>query len=145
MRQLSAIAAAGLVLACPVWVWWVVGQLDADFDDLDYYIRPPELPPGLEPALGISGMAVAVLCALVLLVATSLEWLDRRWRQVIGPLVLAGIGTGYGWRILTAGGIGANLGAGLVTLFGVPTLVATLVSALVRSILLVRQARRRRS
>ncbi|AUH39094.1 hypothetical protein CXR04_01450 [Streptomyces sp. CMB-StM0423] len=135
----------GLVLACPVWVWWAVGQLDADFDDLDYYMRPPELPPGLEPALGISGMAVAVVCAVVLVVGTWLEWFDLRWWQVIGPLVLAGIGTGYGWRILTAGGIGANIGAGAVMLFGVPTLFATLVWALVRSILLVRQARRRRS
>ncbi|MFF0724429.1 hypothetical protein [Streptomyces sp. NPDC004134] len=145
MRQLSAVAAVGLVLACPVWVWWAVGQLDADFDDLDYYMRPPELPPGLEPALGISGMTVAVVCAVVLVAATALEWFDWRWWQVIGPLVLAGIGTGYGWRILTAGGIGANIGAGFVMLFGVPALFATLVWALVRSFLLVRQARSRRS
>ncbi|AZM50265.1 hypothetical protein DMB38_34805 [Streptomyces sp. WAC 06738] len=145
MRQLSAVAAVGLVLACPVWVWWVIGPLDADFDDLDYYIRPPELPPGLEPALGITGIAVAVVCGLVLVVATCLEWFDWRWWQVIGPLVLAGMGTGYGWRILTAGGIGANIGAGFVMFFGVPALVATLVWALVRSVLLVRQTHRHRS
>lgn len=145
MRQLSAVAAVGLVLACPIWVWWAVGQLDADFDDLDYYMRPPELPPGLEPALGLSGMIVTLVCAGVLLVATWLEWFDWRWWQVIGPLVLAGIGTGVGWRILTAGGIGANLGAGFVMLFGLPTLIATLAWAVLRSVQLIRDARRRRT
>jgi len=49
MRRLSGLAATGLVLACPVWVWWVVGQQDANGDDLNYYIRPPELASGWSP------------------------------------------------------------------------------------------------
>lgn len=45
----------------------------------------------------------------------------------MGPLVLAGVGAGAGWRILTAGVIGASIGAGFVVVFGVPTLVFVLV------------------
>ncbi|WBB63375.1 hypothetical protein O7599_12980 [Streptomyces sp. WMMC500] len=144
MRQLSAVAAVGLVLSCPVWVWWAVGQQDADFDDLDYAVRPPELPSGLEPVLGIGGLITTVVCAAVLLVATSLEWFDWRWWQVIGPLVLAGIGAAVGWRILTAGCVGANIGAGFVVVVGSPALIAVLAWAAVRSLQLTRDPRRRR-
>ncbi|WP_225795509.1 hypothetical protein [Streptomyces aculeolatus] len=76
MRRLSGLAATGLVLACPVWVWWVVGQQDANGDDLDYCIRPPELASGLEPVLGVSAFLVAVVCAGVLVVASWLAWFD---------------------------------------------------------------------
>ncbi|TDC35953.1 hypothetical protein E1211_15025 [Micromonospora sp. 15K316] len=49
------------------------------------------------------------------------------------PLVGAGILVGFGWQVMTAGGIGANIGAGLIVIFGGPILVALLSTAAVVS------------
>jgi len=87
----------------------------------------------------MSAFLVAVVCGGVLVVASWLEWFDWRWWQVIGPLVLAGVGAGVGWRILTAGVIGANIGAGFVVVFGAPTLIFVLVWTMVRSAQLARK------
>lgn len=52
---------------------------------------------------------------------------DARWWSVLVPLMAAGFITGAGWRVMTAGVIGANIGAGLVVLFGSPLVAALLV------------------
>jgi hypothetical protein len=64
---------------------------------------------------------------------------DRRWWEVIGPLVVAGLMVGVGWRVLTAGVVGANIGAGLALMTGGPVVAALLLWALVRALLLVRR------
>ncbi|PNG16050.1 hypothetical protein, partial [Streptomyces cahuitamycinicus] len=56
--------------------------------------------------------------------------MDRRWWGVLGPLVVLGLMAGVGWRILTAGGIGANIGAGLLIIFGTPVAAGLLLWAL---------------
>jgi hypothetical protein len=53
----------------------------------------------------------------------------------------AGFITGAGWRVMTAGVIGANIGAGLVVLFGSPLVAALLVWAAARSTYLVHRLR----
>lgn len=53
----------------------------------------------------------------------------------------AGFITGAGRRVMTAGAIGANIGAGLVVLFGSPLVAALLVWAVARSIYLVHRRR----
>jgi hypothetical protein len=129
-------AAVALVVAVPVATWWLVGdQTDPDFKrrlqadgdpairaglDPDYMFRPLDIAPATERTVG--GVAVAlVVAALVVLVGA---WLTGRlhvgWWGVLGVLSLVGAGCGWGWRVMTAAVSGANIGGGLVLMFGVP-------------------------
>lgn len=47
---------------------------------------------------------------------------------------MAGLLVGVGWRVLTAGVIGANIGAGLVIVFGGPVVAGLLLWALGRGV-----------
>ncbi len=58
---------------------------------------------------------------------------DLRWLAVVLPLLAAAVLLGWGWRVLTAGVIGANIGAGLVVAFGGPLVVAALLWSLIYS------------
>jgi hypothetical protein len=78
---------------------------------------------------------------LVLLWFTVRHLFDARWWSVLVPLMAAGFIAGAGWRVMTAGVIGANIGAGLVVLFGSPLVAALLVWAVARSIYLVHRLR----
>ena len=60
--------------------------------------------------------------------------LDRRWWEVPAPLMLAGVVVGVGWRVLTAGVLGVDVGAGPTMLFGAPVVAGPLVWALVRGV-----------
>jgi hypothetical protein len=132
----AAMAAVALVVAVPVATWWLVGdQTDPDFKrrlqadgdpairaglDPDYMFRPLDIAPATERTVG--GVAVAlVVAALVVLVGA---WLTGRlhvgWWGVLGVLSLVGAGCGWGWRVMTAAVSGANIGGGLVLMFGVP-------------------------
>jgi hypothetical protein len=138
------LAVTGLVLATPVAVWWLVGDQTAKApgQDLDYAIRPVELDPGIERLVGITSVLAVAVTALLLIRAARRHRFDPRWWSVVIPLVGAGIIVGAGWRVLTAGVIGANIGAGLVILFGGPVVLALLLWAAVRSVYLVRSRRR---
>lgn len=138
------LAATGLVAAVPVAVWGVVGQRDASGvprSELDYVVRPWDLPDGVAPLLGVAGTLTAVGCAGALLAATRSGDLRRQWWQVLVPLVLAGALAGAGWRVITAGTVGANIGAGLVVLLGAPLVAALLAWSAVRG---ARELARRR-
>ncbi len=119
-------AAVGLVLATPVVTWWLVGPLNTAPAriGLDYAFRPWPISPAMARAAGITAAVLA------------------RWWAVLLPLLAAGFIAGAGWRVMTAGVLGSNIGAGFVVLFGGP-LVAILVAwALGYSFHLARQDRR---
>jgi hypothetical protein len=46
-------------------------------------------------------------------------------------LLVAGMIMAYGYRVMTAGVIGANIGAGIIIMFGTPLVLGLLVSAAV--------------
>jgi hypothetical protein len=74
------------------------------------------------------GAAVLVAGSVVaLVVAGARGRLARSWWRVLVELVFAEGLCGAGWRVLAAGVIGANIGAGLVMVVGAP-IVAALVS-----------------
>ncbi|NHO83155.1 hypothetical protein [Micromonospora sp. CMU55-4] len=50
------------------------------------------------------------------------------------PLGGAGVVVGFAWRVLTAGGFGANIGAGLTIIFGGPLLAVPLTAAAVAAL-----------
>jgi hypothetical protein len=136
------LAAAALVIATPVATWWLVGDQSSAGTGLDYAVRPIELDPAVERMVGIGSVLAVVVSALVLARASRRRQLDQRWWSVLVPLLLAGLIVGAGWRVLTAGVIGANIGAGLVILFGGPAVAALLLWAVFRSVHLARSAHR---
>jgi hypothetical protein len=70
---------------------------------------------------------LAVVALTFLIWAMVRRLLDARWWVVLLPLLAAGFIAGAGWRVMTAGVLGSNIGAGFVVLIGWP-LVAILVA-----------------
>lgn len=92
---------------------------------------------GTDRAAGLASALLAAVALLILVWFTVRHLFDVRWWTVLGPLMAAGFITGAGWRVMTAGVIGANIGAGFVVLAGTPLIAALLVWAVARSIYLV--------
>ncbi|MFD9567050.1 hypothetical protein [Streptomyces sp. NPDC059994] len=132
-------AAAVLIAAVPVAAWWLMGQQNVDGvapAELDYAFRPLAIGPAQETALGAAALLLALCSAVFLLDASRRGRFDARWWQVVLPLLAAGLLLGVGWRILTAGVIGANIGAGLALFLAGPTVTALVAGAVVRGLLL---------
>src|SRR5262245_52600903 len=108
-RILAALAAAAVVLGAPVATWWAVGDLSETTRDPDYLMRPLDLPPGVEATLVVAALAFVVVGVAVLFRLVRTKQLDRRWLNPIALLATAGALTGFGWRVLTAGVVGANI------------------------------------
>lgn len=138
-RRSLRLASLVLVLATPVAVWWLVGDLTdgrarrlaAEGVALDYAVRPVSLGPAGDRIVGVLACVAAVLALGVLVRATAVRRLDAGWWTVLAPLVAAGALVGFAGRVVTAGGVGANIGAGLMVLAGGPALVVLLVVAAV--------------
>lgn len=147
-RHVAPPAFVGLVAAVPVAVWWLVGDQSTvpPTADPDYYIRPLAVGSAVEQAAGIGSVVLAVGCAGVVAWCTAVRMLDPRWWSVLVPLLAAGSIAGSGWRVLTAGVIGTNFGAGIVIVLGAPVVAMLLAWALFRSLYLAEhRATRRRA
>jgi hypothetical protein len=128
--------AAALVLATPLATWWLVGDLSegpavSGQRPPDYMVRPPQLDEALEAVLGGGATLVAIAALVTLAVATWQGGLEpHRWRVIAPPLV-AGVYCGYAGRVMTAAVHGANIGGGMMLLFGmvlVPAMLATAIT-----------------
>ena len=135
-----------LLLATPVATAWLVGDLTngearglaAQGESLDYVVRPVSLGATGDRVVGVLACVLVVVSLALLIRATATRTLDpRRW-TVIVPLMLAGVLIGFAWRVVTAGAIGANIGAGLVVFAGGPALLILLVIAAVQTLRLRR-------
>jgi hypothetical protein len=144
--RLTLPAGVTLVLATPVAVSWMVGDLTDDVSlelaaqgvALDYGIDPITFGSTGDRIVGIAA-CVAVLASVALLAQQTIAGRMRGgWWAVLAPLVAVGILVGFAWRVWTAGGIGANIGAGLVVLFGGPLALGLLLAALVSAVILLR-------
>ncbi|TDD00291.1 hypothetical protein E1292_29280 [Nonomuraea deserti] len=119
-RSLLA-AAAGCALAVPVAVWWLVGDLSASVPPgtaLDHVISPPAIGPWAERAVGVAALLVTGVTTVLLVRASRRRRFDRRWWAALIPVLVAGAIAGAGWRVVTAGTVGANIGAGLTIMLG---------------------------
>lgn len=132
-----AVAMVALIVAGPVATWWAVGDLSTDLPDPDYQIRPVAIGHTTEQVAGVTAAVLAVAAVVALIHAGRAGRFDRRWWPVLVELMVAGTLCGAGWRVLTAGVIGANIGAGLVLWVGAP-IVAALVGLAVFDWLSVR-------
>ncbi|MGI8938510.1 MAG: hypothetical protein ACR2JF_09920 [Iamia sp.] len=133
---------AGLFLLAMVATWSLLGpqraavSLDGEprqvQDDAfyDYAARVPDAPRPVELAVGAVAASGALGLAILALGSRAGVASTTGARLVgTGASLLAGAIVGYGGRIVTAGVVGANIGAGLVLFFGVPLTVALLVVA----------------
>lgn len=132
------LAAAVFVLAVPVATWWLVGDLSTTTDDPDYAVRPPSISSAQERVLGLGSLAMVASATVVLAAGTALGRLDPRWWAVLTPLAVTGVIVGWGYRVVTAGVIGANIGAGLVVMFGGPFVSGLLLIAAVLAVVILR-------
>ncbi len=132
-HKLHTTASVVLVAAVPVATWGLIGRQDAPGyspSELDHAVQPLPLAESLETSLGVVSLVLAVVSGALLAYASRSETFDRgRW-MVLLPLLVAGLIVGAGWRVLTAGVIGANIGAGLVIWAGAPVTAALLFWAL---------------
>lgn len=131
-------AALGLVLATPIATWWLVGDLSTVplSASPDYAFHSWPIGPAAARASGIGSLVVAAVMMGVLGWATLRRLLDIRWWAVLALLLAAGFIAGAGWWVMTAGVIGANIGAGWVIISGGPILLMLLVWALAISVYL---------
>jgi hypothetical protein len=125
-------SAVTLALATPLATWWLVGPLNTAPArvGLDYAFRPWPINPAAARAAGIAATIVAVMSLTFLIWATARHRLDARWWRVLIPLLAAGFIAGAGWRVLTAGVLGANIAAGFVIMIGGPLVLILVAWAL---------------
>ncbi|MFC4066516.1 hypothetical protein [Actinoplanes subglobosus] len=150
--RLSLFAGVVLTLSVPVAIAWLVGdltdpvslELAAQGVELDYGIDPVSFGPAADRVIGAGACVAVVVAFAVLLWASFAGRMRAAWWTVLVALAAAGVILGYGWRVWTAGGIGANIGAGIVTFFGGPLVIGMMVAALVSAVTLVRAARQER-
>lgn len=128
MRRVLALTALWLfVLLSPVTTWQVIGDLSyTGTTDLDYMYEPPPLTTGQRLAIGITATAGALAAVLSTLAYRRrlVTWPDLRMAL---PLLLAGAYCGAAWRMMTAGGIGANIGGAFAVMFAPVFLLAMVI------------------
>ncbi|WP_344879126.1 hypothetical protein [Allokutzneria multivorans] len=125
-----------LVGAGALITWWAVGDQSAQVPPdtrLDYYYQLPAYHPAVDVALGVAGVIVGVA---VFVRAKGL------WRLPFAGALLLGAALGLFGRVLTAGGIGANIGAGMVFMIGLPLTALCLIGLLTGSKLHTARQRR---
>lgn len=144
--RVLAVAAPLVLVPTTVATWWLVGDLSSRMPpgtDLDYAFGPWPIDPLLETTAGIAASVVTVAVLVAAVVAVVAGRLRSPWLTLLIGLLGCGVVIGWAARALTAGGIGANIGAGLVVLFVAPLLGVALLLALGRAWYLVRHPRRR--
>ncbi|WP_146605643.1 hypothetical protein [Micromonospora craterilacus] len=147
LRRAVPVLVVALLLATPVATAWLVGDLTnrearrlaAEGVPLDYFLRPVSLGATGDRVVGVLACVLVILSLALLIRATATRTLDSRWWTVLLALMLSGALIGFAWRVMTAGGIGANIGAGLVVLAGGPVLLLLLIVAAVQAFRLRRQ------
>lgn len=144
-RLLAVTGTAALLVAGSVASWWLIGDQSSSVPPrtkLDHLVRPPEIPPAVERIAGVGG-CVAVLAGVV-----SVQWaifrhgLARRWNLALAGVLGCAAFLGFAGRTVTAGVIGANIGAGLVMFVLAPIALLVALATIYLEWKLLRRAER---
>jgi hypothetical protein len=118
------------VLATPVFIYWCVGDLSSvPAANADYVMRPPPWSARSVRTAGIVALFVILAATLLWLFAVRQRSLREQWLGIVGPLAGVGAIIAVGYRVATAGVIGANIGYGFFLMFGVPICIGLLIWA----------------
>jgi hypothetical protein len=122
------------VAATPVFVYWWVGDLSsAPPSNADYVVGPPDWSEATVRAAALGSLCVIVVSTALLVFAVWLRLLRWEWLGVLARLVVAGATVAVGYRVATAGVIGANIGFGFFLMLGVPFCLGIVVWAALSS------------
>ena len=83
-------------------------------------VRPPVIPTLVETLAGVVAVATVLASATVVGLALHRRRLRRVWRATVVPLCAAGVVVGCDARMVTAGGIGADIGGAMAVFVGLP-------------------------
>jgi hypothetical protein len=125
-------ATAAMLLATPFITSALVGDQStvstAEYPD---YFWTPFWPARVDIVLGVAfGVVFAVAAFGVLRRRHESPW-TRNQTLALALRMAVGVVCGYAYRVFTAGVIGANIGAGMIVMFGVPLVVVLMVAAAV--------------
>jgi len=119
------------LLALPVAAWWLIGDL-SEAGGSDYMFRAPPFAEDHEQLIGMLATLVLVGCSVLFLSPARRAALERRDARAAVPLACLGIFLGFAYRVMTAAVGGANIGGGLMFMFGVAFVPSMLLLALVQ-------------
>lgn len=126
MRRRGLIPAALIIGLSPVVTWWLVGDLSEDVTSPAYLIKPPDLADSTQNTIGATAGLIVVFAIASLAVAYSRRLFTRHELVATIPLLAIGVFVGFSLRVFTAGVSGANIGAGILILFGLGFIPAML-------------------
>lgn len=104
--------------------WWLSGI--GRYRGPDHMVGPYAMPVGVEYGVGILALACAVVATVVSVVRPAARFGVSA--LAMAPLLVAVIIATGAWRVITAGGDGANIGGGIVAILA-PFAVAGLLFA----------------
>lgn len=119
-----------MVVSAPALLTLLPGDwFDESGEGLNRNVQPPDLPVSVHLLLAVVAGVVLATSLVVLLSPAGRRTVRRCDIAVAGPLVLAGLYTGFTYRVATAAVGGANIGAGLLFMLGVVVVPALLARA----------------
>jgi hypothetical protein len=130
VRSLPVAAAAVIVLATPLIVFWRIGDQGYQGPNPDYMIRLP-VSEGMVRHIGIASLVLLLVSVGYLLVTGRIANHQPETRLVLAFAVVGAI-LGAILRVVTAKVVGANIGAGFAVLFGLPLCIALALTASTR-------------
>lgn len=125
------IAAVGVIAAVPA-AWWIAGVFAGTTDesaDPDYMWQPIGLSDSAATVIGVTSTLVVITASAVIVRGLRSGSIPTRWLGVVVPLALAAAYSGTTYAVATAPVVGANIGGGILVLFGLPIVPALLVVA----------------
>jgi hypothetical protein len=130
-RSGAFLAVAGIAASMPVLVWWAIGDLSSRHDAAGYFLVGPY-------DVGATWGRVALWIAAVVLPVAVIDLVRRQRRGdfgwagwvMIAWIVAADALGAAGWRTITAGVDGANIGGDGAILLGPPVITAFVMVAI---------------
>jgi hypothetical protein len=128
-RASRLVPTAGIALATPFLVWFAIGDMSfggPGRTGLSHEYGPYQVGPESGYILGGVAVVIAIASVAALVIRTRQGAYDKGAWTVLAALAMAGAVASAGWRVMTAGVGGANIGGGCVLLVA-PMLIAGLL------------------